>query len=368
MNIETKKYMRFNQDEKYEIIRLVEGSDLSVNRTLKELSLHKRTFYDWYAKYLENGYDGLAPKNRYRRQTWNKIPQQQVNEVVAEALEHTEFSPRELAVHIVDQHKWFISESSVYRILKAHGLITSPAYILLAAADEFKDKTVRVNEMWQTDFTYFLIKGWGWYFLGTVIDDYSRYIIHWELCEGMKSDDAKGVAGRAMKKAGLNKTNAPRLLSDNGSCYIAEDYKTFLKQQGITPIRGRACHPQTQGKIERYHRTMKNVVKLDNYFIPEELIKSVGAFVEFYNNRRYHESLDNLTPADVYFGRADKILKERERIKKQEIIIRRRNYIANKIELSLCTSGEAEAGSAGEQPARNTLTDWNSQGANRPRF
>jgi putative transposase len=336
-NVETKRYMRFSQQEKHDIIRLVDGSDLSANRTLKELGLHKRTYYNWYARYLEDGYDGLASKAKGRRQTWNKIPQQEKNRVVEEALEHPELSSRELAVHIVDHHKWYISESSVYRILKERGLITAPAYIVLSASDEFKDKTRRVNEMWQTDFTYFKIIGWGWYYLSTVLDDYSRYIITWELCQNMTSDDVKPSILKALQLTGLTKNTAPRLLSDNGPCYISAELKSFLRGQGIMPVHGRACHPQTQGKIERYHRTMKNAVKLENYYTPEELERALAQFVEFYNNQRYHESLNNLTPADVYYGKSEKKLRERARIKKETMKSRKKNYYQKKHLLKLKT-------------------------------
>lgn len=326
-----KKYMRFTQDEKQEIIRMVARSDLSVNRTLKELGLHKRTFYNWYARYLERGYDGLAPKAKGRNQSWNKIPRQQRNQVVEQALDHPELSSRELAVHIVDKHKWFISESSVYRILKERGLITAPSHIVLSASDEFTNKTHRINQMWQTDFTYFKIIGWGWYYLSTVLDDYSRYIIQWDLCSNMTSEDVKPSISNALIKAGLTKNTAPVLLSDNGPCYISSEIKSFFHKLGIKPINGKPCHPQTQGKIERYHRTMKNVVKLDNYYSPQELEKAIGEFVDHYNNHRYHESLKNLTPADVYFGKGELILKERERIKKKTINKRRRLYLNKKL-------------------------------------
>lgn len=153
--------MRFTQDEKYEIIRLVEDSELGVNRTLGELYIPKRTFYNWYGMYPKHGYDGLAPKRRTANSQWNRIPDQVRNEVVELALEVPELSPRELAHRMIDQKQYFISESSVYRILKSRGLITSPAYIVMRAADEFKDKTTRVNQMWQTDFTYFKIVGLG---------------------------------------------------------------------------------------------------------------------------------------------------------------------------------------------------------------
>lgn len=329
-DVEIKRYMRFSQQEKYDIIRLVDGSDLSANRTLKELGLHKRTYYNWYARYLEDGYDGLAARAKGRRQTWNKIPKKEKNWVVEEALEHPELSSRELAVHIVDHHHWYISESSVYRILKERGLITAPSHIVLSASDEFKNKTKRVNEMWQTDFTYFKIIGWGWYFLSTVLDDFSRYIITWELCSNMTTEDVKPSILNALRIAGLTKNTAPRLLSDNGPCYISGEIKSFLKDHGIRPINGKPCHPQTQGKIERYHRTMKNVIKLEHYYSPEELERALALFVDYYNNQRYHESLKNLTPADVYNGRTEKILKKRTRIKIETMKKRRRNYFEKK--------------------------------------
>lgn len=291
---------------------------------MKELGIYKRTFYNWYKRYLESGYDGLAKKAIGRHQTWNKIPPEQQTEVVEEALEHEELSSRELAYHIIDNHKWYISESSVYRILKRAGLITSPAHIVMSAANEFETKTKRINEMWQTDFTYFKIIGWGWYYLSTIIDDYSRFIITWDLRGQMTSKDVMPSVDEALKFTGLIKENAPKLLSDNGSCYISEEIKGFLRGKGIKPINGKPLHPQTQGKIERYHRTMKNVIKLDNYYSPGDLIKAIAEFVKYYNYERYHESLRNLTPADVYFGRDKKILKERSKIKEKTLQERRK--------------------------------------------
>jgi len=329
--VEMKRYMRFSQQEKYEIIRLVVGSDLSANRTIKELGLQKRTFYHWYARYLEGGYDGLANRAKGRRQTWNRIPQQERSKVIEEALEHPELSSRELAVHIVDQHKWYISESSVYRILKENGLISAPSHIVLSAADEYHTKTCRINEMWQTDFTYFKIVAWGWYFLSTVLDDYSRYIIAWDLRPNMTAEDVMPSISRALQITGLSKNTAPKLLSDNGPCYISSELKSFLRTQGIIPINGKPCHPQTQGKIERYHRTMKNVIKLDNYYSPEELERAIAQFVEYYNHHRYHESLKNMTPADVFHGKGEKILRERARIKHKTMKARRMNYLKNRL-------------------------------------
>ena len=206
--------MRFNANEKLEIIRLVEGSDLPVKLTLNQLNIPKSTFYDWYGRYQEKGFDGLQPRVDPERKQWNQIPEHEREEVVREALEQPEKSPRELAFHITDTREWFISESSVFRILKSRDLITSPSHIVMKAADHFKDPPARVNELWQTDFSYLKVVHWGWYYLTTILDDFSRYIITWELCKNMRSDDVERVVLRALDITGLaGKTGQPDPLS-----------------------------------------------------------------------------------------------------------------------------------------------------------
>jgi transposase InsO family protein len=150
----------------------------------------------------------------------------------------------------------------------------------------------------------------------------------------MSSKDVMPSIDTALKFAGLNKKTAPKILSDNGKCYISSELREFFKDRGIKGINGKPCHPQTQGKIERYHRTMKNIVKLDNYYSPGELIKSIGEFVDYYNNKRYHESINNLTPADVYFGRDKIILEDRKKTKVRTLKERRKEYIFKRLILS----------------------------------
>lgn len=323
--------MRLTATEKQEIIWIVERSDLGVNRTLVQLGIPKSTFYKWYKAYTDNGLVGLENKGPGNRRQWNTIPQEEKNLVVSVALEFCVLSPRELSCKLSDERQVSISESSVYRILKANGLITSPAHILLSAGNEFSKKTLFVHEMWQTDFTYFKILGWGWYYLSTILDDYSRYIVHWDLCSTMKAEDVQSSVQSALSKTGLKKGQRPVLLSDNGSCYVSGELKEYLSAMQIKSIHGRVAHPQTQGKIERYHRSMKNVVKLDNYFHPDELKNAIDEFVEYYNHQRYHESLDNVTPADVYYGRKEQVLKERERVKKVSLKKRRKLFLQQKI-------------------------------------
>ena len=198
-----------------EIIRLVENSELSVKDTLEELDVNRSSFYDWYRRYKEAGYDGLTMRKPHARRFWNKIPKAEAEEVVSIALARPADSPRQLAWHITDTQGYFISESSVYRILKVYDLVPSPAYIVMAASDRFKNPTHRVHELWQTDFTYFKIVGWGWYYLGSVLDDFSRYIIAWKLFTTMSSGDVKELLDMAVEKTGVHQIavrHRPRLL------------------------------------------------------------------------------------------------------------------------------------------------------------
>jgi transposase-like protein len=310
--------MRYSQAEKMEIIKIVENSELSVRRTLKELDVSRSTYYQWYRKYTEVGFEGLSNKKSNPKRIWNRIPDEEREKVVAIALELPDQSPRQLAWHITDKNGYYISESSVYRILKQYDLIPSPAYIVMSASDKFKHPTRRINELWQTDFTYFKIVGWGWYYMGSILDDYSRYIISWKLFTSMSASDVKELLDMGIEKSDIARVSVrhkPRLLSDNGPCYLSGELQKYLESQEITHTRGAPYHPMTQGKIERFHRSMKNEVKLNNYYFPDDLRAEIDRFVEYYNNDRYHESLNNVTPADVYFGRDNDIKIKRKETK-----------------------------------------------------
>jgi transposase InsO family protein len=326
--------MRHSPPEKLEIIRVVEDSELSVRQTLKELGIHRSTFYSWYRRFLEDGVEGLGSQKPKARSFWNKIPEEVKEQVVETALDQTNLSPRELACRITDMNEYFISESSVYRILKAHDLITSPAYILMQAGDCFKNPTRRIHELWQTDFTYFRIIGWGWYYLSTVLDDFSRYIIAWKLTTSMTASDVKDTLDEAVNITGIDRIQVrhrPRLLSDNGPCYLSGELKSYLEKRGMTHTRGAPYHPMTQGKIERYHRSMKNIVKLQNYYFPWELETEISKFVDYYNNNRYHEALNNVTPSDVYFDRHRQILTKRDIIKRKTLALRRKQNLNSRV-------------------------------------
>jgi putative transposase len=181
--------MRYPACEKLEIIQLVEQSHLPVRRTLEKLGIPRATFYRWYDLYHTGGPEALGDRSPRPDRVWNRIPDDIRERIVQLALDEPALSPRELAVRFTDTESYFVSEASVYRLLKAHDLIASPAFIVMKAADEFKDKTTAPNELWQTDFTYLKVIGWGWFYLSTILDDYSRYIIARKLCTTMKVED-----------------------------------------------------------------------------------------------------------------------------------------------------------------------------------
>jgi transposase InsO family protein len=174
--------MRYPAVEKLEIIRLVEESRLPVKRTLEKLGVSRSKFYRWYDLHRRFGAVGLEDRRSAPGRVWNRVPDAVRGQVIELALERPELSPRELAVTFTDEKVQFISEASVYRLLRANGLLTSPAFIVMKAADEFRDKTTAPNQLWQTDFTYLKVIGWGWFYLSTILDDFSRFIIAWKLC------------------------------------------------------------------------------------------------------------------------------------------------------------------------------------------
>jgi putative transposase len=233
--------MRYPASEKLEIIRIVEQSHLPVRHTLEKLGILPGSFYRWYDRYRSGGVEALEDKSSRPSRVWNRIPDDVRAEIIGLALDGPEMSPRELAARFTDTRKYYVSEASVYRLLKAHDLITSPAFIVMKAADEFKNKTTAPNQLWQTDFTYLKVTGWGWFYLSTVLDDFSRYIVAWKLCTTMKAEDVTDTLELALQASGLDQINVahrPRLLSDNGPSYVSTELAEWLDERDMSHIRG----------------------------------------------------------------------------------------------------------------------------------
>jgi len=302
--------------ERDDIITQVTKSSLPIRQALSRLGLPKSTYYRW-----------LKPKDGSRsRVPWNKLSSAEEGVILSNATDFPELSSRQLSLKITDDGL-YVSESTVYRILKREGLIKPAEIKGFKASNEYHHKTKRPNEMWATDCSYLKVTGWGYYYLVTVMDDFSRFILAWQLKTDMSADSLIDVTQEAVDLTGM--TDVPVedrtfLLSDNGAGYISRKFNEYLGLVGIKHITAAPYHPQTNGKIERYHLTIKGKLNLVPYDTPSELEREINSFVRYYNYYRYHEALKNVTPHDVYTGRQIEILNYRKEVKAKTLEERKR--------------------------------------------
>ena len=298
-------------------------------QALSELGISVSTYYRWCRK---QRCDIIKPCSEDKRMPWNRIMPEEERKILEVARESPELSSRQLSVWITDNAGFAVSESTVYRILRKEGLVKR-LEVKIAAGKEYHTKTTGPHQMWATDASYFRVVGWGYYYLVTVMDDYSRFIIAWKLQRDMSADSLIEVIQEAIDATGM--TDVPikdRLLSDNGAGFISKAFRDYLHLVGITHILAAPFHPQTNGKLERYHRTIKTEDNQIPYEFPVDLEKAIADFVEYYNFHRYHKAIGDVTPVDVLNGRRDQILDYRKEVKEQTIQ-HRRNYNQNLKEL-----------------------------------
>jgi len=301
------------------ILAQVENKTRGKRQALMALGIPKSSYYRWWRQ--------GQPDSGNRKRPWNRITPEEEGKILAVAWESPELSSRQLAAWITDNAGFAVSESTVYRILRREGLVKRQE-TQLTAANEYHTKTTRPHQMWATDASYFRVVGWGYYYLVTVMDDYSRFILAWKLQKDMSANSLIEVIQEAVDATGMTEVpveNRTRLLSDNGAGYVSRAFRGYLNLVGICHILAAPYHPQTNGKIERYHRSIKGELSLLPYEMPGELKKAITDFVDYYNYRRYHKALGNVTPADVLYGRREEILKRREEVQIQTIN-RRRDY------------------------------------------
>jgi putative transposase len=313
-------------EDKSIILAQVENQLGGKRQALMALGVPKSSYYRW-----RRG----RPDSGNRRRPWNRITPEEEDKVLVVAREYPEFSSRQLSVWITDNRGFAVSESTVYRILRREGLVKRQETQLMAAK-EYHTKTTRPHQMWATDASYFRVVGWGYYYLVTVMDDYSRFILAWKLQKDMSANSLIEVVQEAVDATSM--TDVPvedrtRLLSDNGAGYVSRAFRDYLQLVGIGHILAAPYHPQTNGKVERYQQSLKREVNQLPYEVPSQLEQAIAAFVDYYNYRRYHKALGNVTPADVLYGRRDDILRRRKEVQKLTISLRR-NYNQGLTELT----------------------------------
>ena len=309
--------------EKSEVLTRVEETRWGKRRLLAQLQVPKSTYYRWRARELKVEQECPTDTTRV---PWNKLSPPEEAAVLAAARESPEWSSRQLATWITDHLSLSVGESTVYRLLKKEGLIKPPEMQLLAGK-EYQRKTGAPHQMWATDASYFRVTGWGYYYMVTVMDDYSRSILAWKLQRDMTTDSLIQVVQLAVDRASMTEVpleDRTRLLSDNGSGYVSRAFRDYLNLVGIRHILAAPYHPQTNGKLERYHQSIKHEVNQVPYEVPGDLEVAIAGFVDYYNNRRYHKALSNVTPDDVLHGRREGILIKRREVKAQTLAQRKR--------------------------------------------
>ena len=309
--------------EKAEVVTKVSSSPLPKRKVLRELGIPKSTYYRWLRRQDQQG---LEDRPGGDQPPWNRLTIQEERSVLLSAREMPELSCRQLAAWITDNQGFSVSGSTVYRILRREGLVKSPE-MQLKAGKEYHRKTTGPNQMWATDASYFKVIGWGYYYLVTVMDDFSRFILAHKLQRDMTSDSFIEVVQDAVDKTGMTEVpvqDRTRLLSDNGSGYVSRAFRDYLHRVGIRHILAAPFHPQTNGKLERYHQTIKQDANQAPYEVPSDLEEAIAAFVGSYNHQRYHMALGNVTPADVLNGRREQILQRRKEVQVKTIEPRRR--------------------------------------------
>ena len=309
--------------EKARVLASVAASPLAKRRVLRDLGVPKSTYYRWLMRQQQQG---LEDRPGASAPPWNRLRPQEERSILEAAREMPELSSRQLAAWSTDNLAFAVSESTVYRILCREGLVKSPE-MQLKAGKEYHRKTSGPHQMWATDASYFKVIGWGYYYLVTVMDDYSRFILAHKLQRDMTTDSLIEVVQEAVDKTGMTEVpvaDRTSLLSDNGSGYVSRGFRDYLHLVGIKHILAAPFHPQTNGKLERYHQSIKRDVIQVPYEMPSALEAAIAAFVAYYNYRRYHKALGNVTPADMLNGRREQILQRRKEVQVQTLERRRR--------------------------------------------
>jgi putative transposase len=301
-----------------EVLSQVEKIDRGKGKLLAKLQVPRSTYYRWRSQQRQGK---LGSSSQNPKIPWNRLSSQEEAVVLANARKHPDLSSRQLAAWITDHQDFSVSEATVYRILRRAGLVKSPELKLLAGK-EYHRKTTGPHQLWATDASYFRVVGWGYYYLVTVMDDYSRFVLAWKLQTDMTADSLIEVVQLAVDATGMTEVpveDRTRLLSDNGSGYVSRAFRDYLHLVGIHHILASPFHPQTNGKLERYHQSIKQEVNQLPYEMPADLEQAIAEFVDYYNYRRYHKALGNITPDDVLQGRRDSILAKRKEVQTQTL-------------------------------------------------
>ena len=281
--------------------RWSDKTDIAAARMIPWIGITRSKFYDWRSRYGKvNEHNALVP-----RDAWLTLSERQA--IVDYYRDHPLEGYRRLTYMMMDEDIVAVSPSSVYRVLTNAGLLRRWNGKPSKKGTGFI-QPLKPHEHWHCDISYINICG-TFYYLCSVLDGFSRYIVHWEIRESMTEKDVEIILQRAREKFPNAK---PRIISDNGPQFISRDFKEFIRISGMTHVKTSPYYPQSNGKLERYHKTIKGTcIRVNTPLSLDDAIRVIIGFVDHYNNRRLHSAIGYITPNDKLHGRAEMILAAR---------------------------------------------------------
>ena len=298
--------MQVKQPLRDEVVAFVQKwtdkADWSVSKMLNRLEISRSKYYGWCHRVGQaNQHNG-----RFPRKGW-LTPTEKAAIVNYHAICDS-VGYRRMSYKMLDETVVAVSPSSVYRVLLENGCLQPKNQSPSKKGTGF-DQPTRPHEHWHIDITYLRISG-VFYYMTSILDGYSRYIVHWEIRESMREPDIELIIQRAMEKTSATKT---RIISDNGPQFIAHDFKQFIRLINFMHVRTSPYYPQSNGKLERWHKTLKqDAIRPKTPLTVEDARSCVSDFVNHYNNKRLHSAIGYITPADMLKGNALKIFATRK--------------------------------------------------------
>lgn len=286
-------------------------TNLTVDKITDLIGVDRAKYYSWSKRYgQENMHNGKIPKKHWLTDEERRAIIDYARSHIGQSDYYLQDGYRRIAYMGIDDDKFACSPASVYRVLKKEGLLNKWNGTKTTSKGSGFNQPEEPHKQWHTDIKYINFKGTFLFFI-SVLDGYSRYIVHHELRASMTEFDVEIVLQRAFEKYPDKK---PKLITDNGSQYISKDFKAYLKEIGLRHIKTSPAYPQSNGKIERFHRSLEEeCVRTKSLVNLDDARKQIKAYVDHYNNVRLHSSLSFLRPVDFLNGNVDELIKERQK-------------------------------------------------------
>ena len=300
---------------------MINSSRLSVKDTCELMQLSPRRYYRWKKNYEQDGISGLEDQDSGPDLPYNKILPAEREAILEAADDYPDLKHRKLVPKLADEYSVSVSASTVYRVLKEDDQIKRRD---VSAEDnspneDFDYTPDEPNELWQIDISYIPIVDHDFWYLISALDDYSRRIMNHVLSPTMGTDDLIGVIDDGILDYELAE-DPPKFLTDNGTQMTSNAFKEYVEGLEVDHLRAAYNHPETIGKIERYHRTVKDEnVFPKGYDDPYAAKKGIKEFIHYYNYERPHQALGQVTPHQVYTGEAERIKERREKLKQESL-------------------------------------------------